>query len=197
MKLLLIADEESPRLYDQYRPERLQGIDLILSAGDLKARYLEFLVTMANRPLVFVPGNHDGAFEYAPPEGCLCADGKLVRVNGLRILGLGGCKLYSGGPYQYTEAQMRRRIRRLKFAVRRAGGADVLLTHAAPSGYGDLPDLAHQGFESFLPLLRELQPRLWIHGHVHMRYMPGMSREILCGETRIINASGDYVLELD
>ena len=39
MKLLLIADEESPRLYEHYRPGCLNGIDLILSAGDLKAHY--------------------------------------------------------------------------------------------------------------------------------------------------------------
>ena len=46
MKLLLIADEEAPYLWDFYQPGRLDGIDLILSCGDLKQEYLEFLVTM-------------------------------------------------------------------------------------------------------------------------------------------------------
>ena len=36
MKLLLVSDEESPLYWDYYRPGRLDGIDLILSAGDLK-----------------------------------------------------------------------------------------------------------------------------------------------------------------
>ena len=103
MKILLISDEEDKYLWDFYQPGRLKGIDLILSAGDLKAEYLSFLVTMANRPLLYVPGNHDGSYAQRPPEGCQCIDGKLVTVAGLRILGLGGSALYNGGPNQYTE----------------------------------------------------------------------------------------------
>ena len=106
MKLLLISDEVDKYLWDYYRPGRLAGYDLILSAGDLNAEYLSFLVTMANRPLLYVPGNHDGSYAQKPPEGCDCIDGKLVTVNGLRILGLGGSALYNRGPHQYTEAQM-------------------------------------------------------------------------------------------
>ena len=36
MKVLLVADEESPFLWDYYQPGKLAGIDLILSCGDLK-----------------------------------------------------------------------------------------------------------------------------------------------------------------
>ena len=43
MKLLLISDEEDKFLWDYYRPGNLKGIDMILSAGDLKAEYLSFL----------------------------------------------------------------------------------------------------------------------------------------------------------
>lgn len=196
MKLLLIADEESPRLYEHYRPGCLRGIDLILSAGDLKAHYLEFLVTLANKPLVYIHGNHDGIYEASPPEGCLCADGKLLTINGLRILGLGGSRQYSGGPFQYTEAQMRQRIRRLKPAIWRSGGVDILLTHTPPAGCGDLPDPAHCGFEAFLPLLESVQPHFWVHGHIHMRYSPRTDRILQHGETTIINASGEYILEI-
>ena len=78
MKLLLVADEEDPFLWDYYRPGRLSGYDMILSAGDLKPNYLDFLVTMANRPLLYVHGNHDVCYDSQPPEGCDCIDGKLV-----------------------------------------------------------------------------------------------------------------------
>ena len=37
MKILLVADKESPYLWDHYQPGRLKDIDLILSSGDLKA----------------------------------------------------------------------------------------------------------------------------------------------------------------
>ena len=72
MKLLLVADEEAPYLWDFYQPGRLDGIDLILSCGDLKQEYLEFLVTMGNKPLYYVHGNHDKGYEKFPPEGCEC-----------------------------------------------------------------------------------------------------------------------------
>ena len=36
MKILLISDVEDPLLWDYFRPGKLDGYDLILSAGDLK-----------------------------------------------------------------------------------------------------------------------------------------------------------------
>ena len=69
MKLLLVSDEESPLFWEYYRPGRLDGIDLILSAGDLKSDYLSFLVTMGHAPVLYVHGNHDGYYERFPPEG--------------------------------------------------------------------------------------------------------------------------------
>ena len=196
MKLLLLADEEDRALWDYYRPERIAGVDLILSAGDLKAEYLSFLVTMANKPLLYVHGNHDGDYERTPPEGCECIDDRLVTVQGLRILGLGGSQCYNLGPHQYTERQMERRIRRLWLQLRRAGGVDIVLTHSPVWGYGDGEDLPHQGFKAFLKLLDRWEPRYLIHGHVHRRYNPAQSAVSQHGETIIINASGKYYLDL-
>ena len=197
MKILLIADEEDKYLWDYYRRGCLDGVDLILSAGDLKAEYLTFLVTMANRPLVYVHGNHDRRYADAPPEGCLCAEDQIVTVNGLRILGLGGSPLYSGGEWQFSERQMVRRIRRLRWRIARAGGVDIVLTHAPIRGVGDADDPAHRGFEAFMPLLDRWKPRYLIHGHVHKRYGGDFQCVRTYGETTVINACGRYVLELD
>ena len=114
MKILVISDEECPALWEYYVPGRLDGFDLIISCGDLKADYLSFLVTMAKCPVLYVHGNHDGGYDHGPPEGCDCIDDKLLVYNGVRILGLGGCRKYHPGPYQYTEKEMRRRIRKLR-----------------------------------------------------------------------------------
>lgn len=196
MKILLVSDEEDKYLWDFYKPGRLKGIDLILSAGDLKAEYLSFLVTMANRPLLYVPGNHDGGYAQRPPEGCQCIDGKLVTVGGLRILGLGGSALYNGGPHQYTEKQMRRRIHRLRLKLALAGGVDIVLTHAPVRGFGDEDNMTHRGFEAFLPLLDQYQPRYLVHGHIHQRYGANRPRCHQYGKTTIINATGRYILEI-
>ena len=196
MKILLVSDEEDKYLWDFYKPGRLKGIDLILSAGDLKAEYLSFLVTMANRPLLYVPGNHDGGYAQRPPEGCQCIDGKLVSVGGLRILGLGGSALYNGGPHQYTETQMRRRIHRLRLKLALAGGVDIVLTHAPVRGFGDEDNMTHRGFEAFLPLLDQYQPRYLVHGHIHQRYGANRPRCYQYNETTIVNATGRYILEI-
>ena len=195
MKILLVSDEEDRFLWDYYTPGRLKGIDLILSAGDLKAEYLSFLVTMANRPLLYVHGNHDGGYAQRPPEGCQCIDGKLVTVGGLRILGLGGSALYNGGPHQYTERQMRWRIHRLRLKLALTGGVDIVLTHAPVRGFGDEDNMTHRGFEAFLPLLDQYQPRYLVHGHIHQRYGANRPRCYQYSETTIVNATGRYILE--
>ena len=196
MKLLLISDEESKYLWDHYQPGMLKDVDLILSCGDLKASYLTFLVTMANRPLFYVPGNHDGSYEQKPPEGCDCIDGKLITYKGLRILGLGGCPIYSGGPHQYTEKQMSLRLTKLALKIKRAGGVDLILTHAPAAGCGDGADYAHRGFEIFLKMLDKYKPKYFVHGHVHMCYGRDIPRTMQYGETTIVNACERYILEI-
>lgn len=196
MKILLLADTEDPALWDYFSPDRVKGYDLILAAGDLKAEYLTFLVTMSNLPVFYVHGNHNAAYDHYPPEGCECIDDRLVTYRGLRILGLGGSARYSREPYQYTEREMRRRIARLRFAVWKTRGVDIVLTHCPPKGYGDADDYAHRGFEAFLPMLDRWKPKALVHGHVHMTY-GDIKRELPYRETRIINAYQRYTLEID
>lgn len=196
MRILLVSDKESPYLWDYYQPGRLDGIDLVVSCGDLKAEYLSFLTTMGNIPVLYVHGNHDGSYERMPPEGCECIDDRLVTIDGIRILGLGGCPRYNNGPYQYTEAQMKRRILRQAVRIRHAGGVDVIVTHASPRGLGDADDYAHRGFEVFHPLIERVKPRYLVHGHVHMNYGVDIPRVVRKGSTTIVNAFERYLLEL-
>ena len=59
----------------------------ILSCGDLDPKYLEFLVTMTNCPLLYVNGNHDRKYLENPPEGCICIENRVYDYKGLRLLG--------------------------------------------------------------------------------------------------------------
>ena len=184
MRILTVSDEECAALWDYYVPGRLSGYDLILACGDLKASYLSFLVTMARCPVLYVHGNHDTRYRQDPPEGCDCIDDSIVVFNGLRILGLGGCLKYRPADHQYTDQQMRRRIRKLYFPLRRSKGVDILVTHAPAEGLGDDEDPAHRGFPCFLELLDRLEPRYMIHGHVHRNYGAGIPRKICRGKSR-------------
>lgn len=197
MKLLLLSDVEDSYLWDYFQPGRLDEYDLILSAGDLKAEYLRFLVTMSHAPLLYVHGNHDGNYEKDPPEGCRCIEDQVVKVGGLRILGLGGSVRYNGGSHQYTEGEMRSRIWRRGWALHRMQGVDIVLTHAPPRGCGDGEDYAHRGFGAFYPLLDKWKPAYLIHGHVHLNYGDSAERIHRYGNTLLVNAYKRYVLEVE
>lgn len=196
MKILAISDEPCDALWEYYTPGRLKDYDLIISSGDLKAGYLSFLVTMARCPLLYVHGNHDESYAKTPPEGCDCIDDQFVVYNGVRILGLGGCPWYHPGQHQYTERQMRRRIRRLRYQLWKHKGVDIVVTHAPPQGVGDLEDRTHRGFEAFLELIDRYHPQYLLHGHVHLRYSHGLPREHSYNGTRVINVCERYTLEV-
>ncbi len=195
MKILIVSDEECPGLWDYGTREKLRPYDLILSCGDLSSSYLSYLVTLARCPLLYVHGNHDVGYRMNPPEGCDCIDDHFVTYNGIRILGLGGCRRYRPGEYQYTESQMRRRIRRLRWQLWRHKGVDIVVTHAPPKDLGDDTDPAHWGFTALRELLDKYQPAYLLHGHVHMRY-GSREREISYGNTTIINTSECFELEI-
>lgn len=196
MKILCLSDEESPYLWDFYQPGRLKGYDLILACGDLNASYLSFVVTMASCPVLYVHGNHDGGYGEHPPEGCDCIDGHVVTYNGLRILGLGGCRKYRPGRHQYTESEMRRRIRKLRPIIRWVNGVDIIVTHAPPQGLGDDSDPAHWGFAALRTLLDQYHPKFLVHGHVHANYGSNRPREIEYNGTTIVNAFERYTIEV-
>lgn len=196
MKILAVSDEECAALWDHYVPGRLKDYDLIISCGDLKADYLSFLVTMGRAPVLYVHGNHDTGYDEYPPEGCDCIDDQILVYNGIRILGLGGCRKYHPGKYQYTDAQMRRRIAKLRYRLWRMGGVDIVVTHAPPSGVGDGEDPAHWGFQALVELLEQYRPKYLLHGHVHLRYGSDNTRQRQYQDTQVINVTERYVLEI-
>ena len=55
MKILVLADQRSKALYDYYEPQKLEGIDLILSCGDLEPHYLSFFATLWEAPWSIYP----------------------------------------------------------------------------------------------------------------------------------------------
>ena len=195
MKILAVSDEESKYYYEFYTPGKLREYDLILACGDLRVSYLEFLVTMARGPLLYVHGNHDDRFQ-REPEGCICIDDKIYEYQGVRILGLGGSYRYRKGQYMYTERQMRRRVRRLWLPLLRHKGFDILVTHAPARHLHDLDSLPHRGFACFVQLLNRYRPRYFVHGHIHLNYGGEIPRQSTYGDTTIINACGYCSFEI-
>lgn len=213
--MLAIADEVCDALWGP--KSAALAPDLVIAAGDLPWDYLEYLASTLNRPVVFVPGNHDPAVSRAKqhrsgqflqagmpcepprPSGCLNADGAVLDVAGLRIAGLGGCVRYRTGPNQYSQREYRRRaghlVRRVnRLQRRRPGSVDVLLTHAPPRGLGDEEDRPHLGIEALHPVLERLRPRWHLHGHIHPHGHPRHDRTV--GVTTIRNVIPYRLMEI-
>lgn len=196
MKILFLADEESKVYWDYFKKEQFEGIDLIISCGDLKPEYLSFLATLVPVPLLYVHGNHDDKYDKRPPEGCICIEDRIYNFNGIRILGLGGSYRYKDGVNQYTELQMARRIAKLKLKLTISRGFDILVTHSPAYGFHDGEDRCHRGFDSFNRLINTYHPKYFVHGHVHMNYGRQFPRVDEIGDTQVINAFEKYILEV-
>ncbi len=196
MRILLLADEPDVRLWDHLDRSLLEDIDLVISCGDLPGEYLSFITCFTNAPILYVHGNHDERYEKRPPEGCICIEDKVVQFRGLRILGLGGCMRYKPGPHMYTEKEMLKRVKSLRFRLWRTKGFDILVAHAPIKGVGDESDLAHRGFAVFQQLVDKYRPALFVHGHVHKSYTFQFRRERQYGDTRVVNAWTSYIIDL-
>ncbi len=135
MKILAISDEVVEFLYSPRIKEQYADVDLVLGCGDLPFYYLEFIVTVLNVPLPYVPGNHDRAAQYhadgrvvSAAEGCELLDGRVAAIEPRRLpqrgaaaaagatgprrpplllAGLGGSMRYNAeGTHQHTEGEM-------------------------------------------------------------------------------------------
>lgn len=197
MKILAIADEESAYLWDYFEKSKLNGIDLIISCGDLNPEYLSFLATFTSAPVIYVHGNHDVKYKKTPPEGCICIEDQIYVHNGIRILGLGGSMEYTGGDHQYTEAAMCKRVRKLYWKLRKNKGFDILVSHAPAYGLNDGDDLPHRGFQVFNTLIDKYSPKYFLHGHVHMKYGRKHKRYDTYKDTQIINSFERCVFEYE
>ncbi len=206
VKVLAVSDQVVERVYSLASNGHFNEIGLILGCGDLPYAYLEFLVTVLNVPLFYVPGNHDPDFDPTDPqtkaEGGSNLDLKTVCHKGVLIGGFGGSVRYRpDGTNQYSpqEAYLRafRMIPRLLSNRLRYGRAlDILISHSPPSGIHDDIDRPHHGLNAINWLIRLARPRIHIHGHTHF-YRGNISRsESMSGYTKIINVYPYKVIEL-
>lgn len=196
MNILVISDQKAKALWDYFEPSKLDGVDLILSCGDLPPQYLSLLATYTHAPVLYVHGNHDDCYKKTPPDGCICIENKVYVHEGVRILGLGGSMRYKDGDHQYSQREMAIRVLRLwpRLAIKK--GFDILLTHSPAYQVGDGTDLPHTGFKTFNKLLDHYEPKYFIHGHIHLSY-GRVERVREYGQTTIINGYEQYRFEYE
>jgi len=207
MKILAISDKIVDIIYTPSIEDRLADIDFIISSGDLPNSYLEFIVTILNKPLFYVFGNHhrntihtEHGKKTGGPEGCINIDNRIIEYKGLLIGGLEGSMRYSPGEHQYSDFEMCMKINRMKprlyfNKIFKKKYIDILVTHAPPLGIHDGEDLCHRGFKCFNGFIKDYTPKYHIHGHIH--YYGSNCRWLTeVGNTKVVNAYGFQILEI-
>lgn len=202
MKILAVSDVEVDLIYSPLVAQRFQDVDLLISCGDLPYYYLEYIISMLNRRLYFVKGNHvPRPYEIGAettrdhPWGGVNLHRRVVRdESGLLLAGIEGSLNYNHGPHQYTQGEMWMMVLSLTplmFANWLLYGRflDILVTHAPPWHIHDKEDLPHRGVKAFRWLIQTFKPALHVHGHIHI-YQQYETTETQYGQTRVVNTYG-------
>ncbi|HTP03466.1 MAG TPA: metallophosphoesterase [Anaerolineales bacterium] len=195
MRILAVSDLEVDQIEERLPHGDSEGIDLALGCGDLHYSYLEYLVTVLNVELFYVPGNHD--IEYNPDspdahaQGCTNLNLRTARARGLLLAGFGGSVRYRpDGVNQHTQTSAFARLAGLvprlwRNRLRYGRALDILIAHSPPYGIHDDETLSHQGLKAINWLMAWAKPRYVLHGHMH--YQPSnLMRDVTWQETTTI-----------
>jgi Icc-related predicted phosphoesterase len=209
--VLAISDQIDQRIYSATVRQRLGHVAMVVSCGDLPARYLEFLADALDKPVYYVLGNHAEEItrlgergKAYHPAGAIDLGGKVVRdpTTGLILAGIPGSPRYSDNePVQYSELQVWLMLlgmapKLLWNRLRYGRALDVLVTHTPPRDVNDAPDPAHRGFKALRRFLRWAHPTYQLHGHIHLydRSKPYSAK--FC-QTKVINVYPYQLLDLE
>lgn len=209
MKVLAVSDVEVHTIYSPQIKDRFKDVDLIIGCGDLPYYYLEYIISMLDRRLYYVKGNHaprrveDGTGgQRTHPWGGIDLHRQVVcDESGLLLAGIEGSLRYNEGLHQYTQADMWLMVwgmapRLMANRLRYGRYLDVFVTHAPPWKIHDKEDLPHQGIKAFRWLIEVFKPAYHLHGHIHV-YQQYDVTETLHVNTRVINVYGFRVLTFD
>lgn len=206
VKILAVSDQIVDRIYTLAPNGHFQDVDLIFGCGDLPYTYLEYIVTVLNKPLYYVPGNHDPVFDLrdlrSRAEGGSNLDLRTVCYKKCLIGGFGGSIRYRpDGTNQYTQVEAYQRVYQmlpslLVNRIRYGRALDVLISHSPPFGIHDDNDPAHNGLKALNWLLRLAKPRYHFHGHTHFYRNNIADCDSQVGATRIVNVYPYKVMEI-
>lgn len=197
MRFLCFSDlhksvADAARLAAQAREE---GVDAMLSVGDLGIDFahsaeLYAALAKAGKPILSVPGNHDGVVNYEQSlelGGLTDIDGKVHEFGNLTIAGWG---------YRWAGQSLDPNLDRVGAILASADARrTVLLSHLPPWGVRVARDSKHvdRGSKQLRKWVQAFKPAVVVCGHVHL----ANAQTSRIGETLVVNGGRQgWLLEL-
>jgi Icc-related predicted phosphoesterase len=208
VKILAVSDVELDSIYGPRIVQRFGDVDLVIGCGDLPYYYLEYIISMLNRPLYYVRGNHASGLEEGSggarhePWGAINLHKRSLRdESGLLLAGIEGCVRYNYGPHQYSQTEMWSMVFQLapKLMINKmlyGRYLDIFVSHAPPWKIHDKDDRPHQGVKAFRWLIHVFKPTYHLHGHIHLYRQDEVYRTQV-EQTQLINTYGFREITID
>ena len=205
IRLLAASDEREPGLEVEANRAGIEPIDAVIGCGDLDPHWLAFLADAFRAPLLYVRGNHDHGGDWderRPVVPTPLGSGTTTTIAGLPVASFewpgAGSSQNARRPdlawWDVLGLLRRLVIRRLAKPWFHRAEPLLVISHAAPEGAGDAPDLYHRGFPAYRLVLERLRPPLWLHGHTTTASVESLV--VRSGPTTLVNVTGAVLVEL-
>lgn len=164
ISLLVIADTHGT-LNEEHFYEYLKNkdYDICILVGDHTSRDIEIILNyIAKDKLYGLKGNHD--FEYLKNYNICDINGKIIEINGVKILGMEGSFKYK--PVDFPSFTQEESITFFENKEK----VDILVSHDKTFDYTKIKDPAHQGLIGITNYIFKNNIPIHIHGHIHEPY---------------------------
>lgn len=191
IKLLIIADTHgtlNEEKFSSFMNDVLE-YDACIMVGDHYDKDINIILKYIDKNKLYgILGNHD--YNYLDNYGITNINGKVININGVKILGMEGCFRYK--PVKFPSFSQEESI---DFFLNKES-VDILISHDTKFNLDKCNrDPAHQGLIGITNYLYENKVPIHIHGHIHENYeleMLNKTKEYSVFGYKIINIRRTY-----
>lgn len=165
IKILAISDTHGTLDKDEFQEfiKYSNDYDIAVMIGDHYTRDIDIIIDNVDKSkLVGLLGNHD--YDYLSEYNVPNINGRIIEVNGLKILGMQGSFKYKSVDFpSFTQEESINFFNNFE-------SVDILISHDTRFNPEKIKDPAHQGLIGITNYIYEKKIPYHIHGHIHDSY---------------------------
>ena len=169
IKLIVISDTHNCLNYEEFGNfiKEHSDFDLCLLLGDHNSNDIEIILKYISKEKIYgLLGNHD--FDYISSYGINNLNGRVININGVKLLGIQGSFKYKPSDFPSFTQQDSIEFLNNKESV------DILISHDNRFDSSMIGNPAHQGLFGITYYIFKNKVPYHIHGHIHNPYKKTM-----------------------